>query len=65
MSKVRRDVAEGRKRLPVILRRGVRLLRLESALVAGWVADGCEPMDVPAAERRIRRAAVPGAAHSN
>ncbi|WP_371177215.1 ATP-binding protein [Buchananella felis] len=53
-----RDVAEGRKSLPVILRRGFRLLRLEPSFIRAWVADGCEPMDIPQAEARIRHHAT-------
>lgn len=49
-----RDVAESRKPLPTLLRRGWGLLRAEPALVARWVAQGCRPLSPAVAEREIR-----------
>jgi uridine kinase len=49
-----RDVAESRKPLPTLLRRGWGLMRAEPALVARWAAQGCRPLAPAAAEREIR-----------
>jgi uridine kinase len=52
-----RDVAESRKPLPTLLRRGWGLMRAEPALVARWTALGCRPLSPVVAEREIRRVA--------
>lgn len=49
-----RDVAESRKPLPTLLRRGWGLLRGEPALVRRWVALGCRTASPAQAERDIR-----------
>jgi uridine kinase len=49
-----RDVAEARKPVPTLVRRGWALLRAEPAMVAGWVARGCRPATPAQAERDIR-----------
>ncbi|MDO5080479.1 ATP-binding protein [Buchananella hordeovulneris] len=49
-----RDLAEARKSVPELLRRGLRLARREPGLVRQWIADGCRPLDVPAAEAALR-----------
>ncbi|WP_418274970.1 uridine kinase family protein [Isoptericola jiangsuensis] len=49
-----RDVAESRKPLPTLLRRGWGLMRAEPALVARWVDAGCRPVPPAVAEREIR-----------
>lgn len=38
-----RDVSEGRKSLPILLYRGVRLAHSEPTKVSRWIADGCTP----------------------
>ncbi|MFH9351570.1 ATP-binding protein [Kitasatospora sp. NPDC017646] len=55
--RLRRDVREGRKSLPVLLRRGVRLMRAERAIVGRQVELGSYPCAGPEAERRVRAAA--------
>ncbi|GAB2450873.1 uridine kinase family protein [Xylanimonas ulmi] len=49
-----RDVAEARKPLPTLLRRGWSLMRSEPRLVDGWVALGCRVATPAEAERTIR-----------
>ncbi|WP_344246562.1 ATP-binding protein [Isoptericola hypogeus] len=49
-----RDVAESRKPLPTLVRRGWGLLRAEPALVRRWVALGCRTASPAQAERDIR-----------
>ncbi|MFC5909457.1 uridine kinase family protein [Streptacidiphilus monticola] len=51
----RRDVREGRKSVPFLLRRGYRLMRAERAIVTYQVSRGAEP--VTTAEARTRLAA--------
>ncbi|MEV6974345.1 ATP-binding protein [Kitasatospora sp. NPDC093806] len=58
--RLRRDVREGRKSLPVLLRRGWRLMRAERSIVGRQVALGSHPCAGPEAERRIRVAATAG-----
>ncbi|WP_328798982.1 uridine kinase family protein [Puerhibacterium puerhi] len=53
-----RDVAEARKPVPTLLRRGWALLRSEPATVARWVAQGCRPVPPAQAERDIRALAT-------
>lgn len=48
-----RDVREGRKPVPFLLRRGVRLLREESGIVARQVAHGARPCGRDEALARI------------
>ncbi|MEU3572780.1 ATP-binding protein [Kitasatospora sp. NPDC036755] len=55
--RLRRDVREGRKSLPVLLRRGLRLMRAERSIVGRQVALGSYACAGPEAERRIRAAA--------
>ncbi len=43
--RLRRDLAEHRKPIHVLLRRGLRLAREEPTKIAGWVAKGCRPVD--------------------
>ncbi|MER7766366.1 ATP-binding protein [Kitasatospora sp. NPDC096140] len=57
--RLRRDVREGRKSLPVLLRRGFRLMRAERSIVGRQVALGSYACAGPEAERRIRTAARP------
>ncbi|MEV7778003.1 ATP-binding protein [Kitasatospora sp. NPDC088351] len=57
--RLRRDVREGRKSLPVLLRRGWRLLRAERSIVGRQVGLGAHPCAGPEAARRIRTAAGP------
>ncbi|MFF7989893.1 ATP-binding protein [Kitasatospora xanthocidica] len=54
--RLRRDVREGRKSLPVLLRRGLRLMRAERSIVGRQVALGSYACAGPEAERRIRAA---------
>ncbi|WP_327677618.1 ATP-binding protein [Kitasatospora sp. NBC_00458] len=56
--RLRRDVREGRKSLPVLLRRGWRLMRAERTIIGRQVELGAHPCAGPEAERRIRAAAV-------
>jgi len=53
--RLRRDLAEHRKPLPVLLRRGLRLAREEPAKIAAWVAKGCRPVDRAECEAIISR----------
>lgn len=55
--RLRRDVRESRKSLPVLLRRGLRLMRAERSIVGRQVALGSYACAGPEAERRIRAAA--------
>ncbi|MEE1784302.1 ATP-binding protein [Streptomyces sp. SP17BM10] len=55
--RLRRDVREGRKSLPVLLRRGWRLMRAERSIVGRQVALGAHPCAGPEAVRRITAAA--------
>ncbi|MGW2254903.1 ATP-binding protein [Kitasatospora sp. NPDC001660] len=55
--RLRRDVREGRKSLPVLLRRGWRLMRAERSIVGRQVALGAHPCAGPEAFRRITAAA--------
>ena len=56
-----RDLAERRKPPMVLLRRGLRLCRLEPGIVAEQAALGARPMTPPQAEADARRCtAVPG-----
>ncbi|WP_327289073.1 ATP-binding protein [Streptomyces sp. NBC_01198] len=48
-----RDLREGRKAAPFLLRRGWHLMRAERAIVARQVALGCAPCDAPTALSRI------------
>ncbi|MFF2081678.1 ATP-binding protein [Kitasatospora sp. NPDC058162] len=57
--RLRRDVREGRKSLPVLLRRGFRLMRAERAIVGRQVELGSHPCAGAEAERRVRAAAGP------
>ncbi len=54
----RRDVREGRKSVPYLLRRGWRLMRAERGIVGQQVALGAYACAGPEAERRVRAAAV-------
>lgn len=49
-----RDVAESRKPLPTLLRRGWGLLRAEPALVRRWTDLGCRTASPAQAERDVR-----------
>ncbi|WP_166845313.1 uridine kinase [Isoptericola sp. BMS4] len=49
-----RDVAESRKPLPTLLRRGWGLLRAEPALVRRWTDLGCRAASPAQAERDVR-----------
>ncbi|WP_097237575.1 MULTISPECIES: ATP-binding protein [unclassified Streptomyces] len=55
--RLRRDVREGRKSLPVLVRRGLRLMRAERSIVGRQVALGSYACAGPEAERRIHAAA--------
>ncbi|MEU8516468.1 ATP-binding protein [Kitasatospora sp. NPDC048722] len=55
--RLRRDVREGRKSLPVLVRRGWRLMRAERSIVGRQVALGAHPCAGPEAARRITAAA--------
>ncbi|WP_407319138.1 ATP-binding protein [Isoptericola halotolerans] len=52
-----RDVAEARKPLPTLLRRGWGLLRAEPVTVRRWTELGCRPLSPAQAEREIRATA--------
>jgi len=54
-----RDVAESRKPLPTLVRRGWGLLRAEPALVRRWADLGCRLVAPAQAERDIRALLVP------
>nr|WP_246253850.1 ATP-binding protein [Isoptericola chiayiensis] len=49
-----RDVAEARKPLPTLVRRGVGLMRDEPRLIRRWTGLGCRPVAPARAEREIR-----------
>ncbi|SDO42488.1 uridine kinase [Actinacidiphila guanduensis] len=53
-----RDLREGRKSVPFLLRRGYHLMRAERSIVAQHTALGCAPCDQPEALLRIRAAGV-------
>ena len=53
--RLRRDLREHRKPVPVLLRRGWRLLRAEPRIVAALVAKGCVPMSPQRAARCLER----------
>lgn len=53
-----RDLKEGRKSVPFLLRRGWRLMRAERAIVARQVALGAHPCDRDEALGRLASAAV-------
>ncbi|MFG3055578.1 ATP-binding protein [Kitasatospora sp. NPDC048239] len=55
--RLRRDVREGRKSLPVLIRRGWRLMRAERGIVGRQVELGAQPCGGAEAARRIRAAA--------
>ncbi|MEU1419430.1 ATP-binding protein [Kitasatospora sp. NPDC005751] len=55
--RLRRDVRESRKSLPVLVRRGWRLMRAERSIVGRQVELGAHPCTGPEADRRIRAAA--------
>ncbi|MFE5308701.1 uridine kinase [Isoptericola sp. NPDC056578] len=54
-----RDVAESRKPLPTLVRRGWGLLRAEPALVRRWTDLGCRLVTPAQAERDIRALLAP------
>ncbi len=50
-----RDLGEARKPVPILIKRGWKLLRQEPAQVRKWLADGCEGVpSLGEAERQIR-----------
>ena len=53
-----RDIAESRKPLPTLLRRGLAHTRAEPALIRSWVAQGARKVSVQQAERRITKLAM-------
>ena len=53
-----RDVAEARKPLGTLLRRGTSLLRAEPAMIERWVALGCRETSPAQAEKDIRNLLV-------
>ncbi|MDU0348770.1 ATP-binding protein [Actinomyces sp. MRS3W] len=53
--RLRRDLAEHRKPLHVLLRRGLRLAHEEPGKIAGWVAKGCRLVDRDECEKIIAR----------
>ncbi|WSS22069.1 ATP-binding protein [Streptomyces sp. NBC_01190] len=53
-----RDLREGRKSVPFLIRRGLHLLRAERAIVARQIALGCHPCAQPEARLRITAAAA-------
>ncbi len=60
-----RDVAEARKPIPTLIRRGWALLRAEPRLIEGWVELGCRPTSVNAAETSIRALTGQGSAKTS
>ena len=48
-----RDIREGRKPIPTLIRRGFGLLREEPKLIRHWAAQGCQPMSFKQAEQKI------------
>lgn len=59
-----RDVAESRKPIGTLLRRGTALLRAEPAMIAGWVALGCRTASPAQAEKDIRRLLTEKSSHT-
>jgi uridine kinase len=59
-----RDVREGRKSVPFLLRRGWRLMRAERSIVAHQVALGAHPCDLDEALDRLAAAADGGRART-
>ncbi|MFC8800261.1 uridine kinase [Promicromonospora sp. NPDC057138] len=53
-----RDVAEARKPIGTLLRRGTSLLRAEPAMIEGWAALGCRETSPAQAEKDIRNLLV-------
>ncbi|MGX4690203.1 uridine kinase family protein [Streptomyces sp. JNUCC 63] len=53
-----RDLQEGRKSVPFLLRRGWRLMRAERSIVARQVALGAHPCDLDEALGRLKAAAA-------
>lgn len=53
-----RDLREGRKSVPFLIRRGWHLMRAERGIVAGHITRGCHPCGRDEAERRIAAAAA-------
>ena len=49
-----RDVAEARKPVGTLMRRGISLLRAEPAMIDRWVALGCRRASPAQAEKQIR-----------
>ncbi|MEU3978786.1 uridine kinase [Streptomyces sp. NPDC026672] len=60
-----RDLEEGRKSVPFLLRRGWRLMRAERAIVARQVSLGARPCDRDEALGRLAAAAVGRQAHGS
>lgn len=56
-----RDLREGRKSAPYLVRRGLRLLRAERSVVARHTALGAHPCAKPEALARISAAGAPDA----
>lgn len=54
--RLRRDLAEHRKPLPVLLTRGLRLAYLEDRKIAHWVSQGCRTVSRHECEEVIARA---------
>lgn len=54
--RLRRDLAERRKPLPVLLTRGLRLAYLEGRKIDRWVGQGCRPVSRRECETVIARA---------
>jgi uridine kinase len=63
--RLRRDVRESRKALPVLVRRGWRLMRAERAVVARQVALGATPCGSKEALRVLGQLRYPGARDRN
>ncbi|MEU4171578.1 uridine kinase [Streptomyces sp. NPDC026665] len=57
-----RDLKEGRKSVPFLLRRGWRLMRSERSIVARQAALGAHPCDRAEALDRLKSASAPSAA---
>lgn len=57
--RLRRDLAERRKPLHVLLTRGLRLTRTEPAAVARWVSQGCTPVSRSRCEALITELSAP------
>lgn len=53
--RLRRDLKETRKPLPVLLSRGLRLARAERGQIARWTAQGCRPVNRGECEAAIRQ----------